>query len=144
MKIGCQSVIPVIISGGAGSRLWPLSPEAHPKPFIKLAGEQSLLQKIFIRAGTAPQVEEILRETSLKAYLFKILGLKCKKPLPNVHALKNVHLEIKAGERVGSIGHNGAGDADFLAKSKRCINDLIQNNIENAIDCDQNVMKIGK
>jgi len=48
MNSGNQSVIPVIISGGAGSRLWPLSREAHPKPFIKLADDQSLLQKTFI------------------------------------------------------------------------------------------------
>ena len=30
-------MIPVIISGGSGSRLWPVSRQLDPKPFIKLA-----------------------------------------------------------------------------------------------------------
>ncbi|HSW69964.1 MAG TPA: mannose-1-phosphate guanylyltransferase/mannose-6-phosphate isomerase [Gammaproteobacteria bacterium] len=68
MKSGHQSVIPVIISGGAGSRLWPLSREAHPKPFIKLADDQSLLQKTFIRAGLAPHIEEILTVTNREVF----------------------------------------------------------------------------
>src|SRR5258708_21968546 len=42
--------VPVIISGGAGSRLWPVSREALPKPFIKLADGQSLLAKTLRRA----------------------------------------------------------------------------------------------
>src|SRR4051794_32332832 len=42
--------VPVILSGGAGSRLWPISREALPKPFIKLADGQSLLAKTLKRA----------------------------------------------------------------------------------------------
>lgn len=36
-------IIPVILSGGAGNRLWPVSREGHPKPFMKLADGESLL-----------------------------------------------------------------------------------------------------
>lgn len=57
-------VIPVIISGGVGSRLWPLSREAHPKPFIKLPDLQSFLQKTFLRAAAAVNAEEILTVTN--------------------------------------------------------------------------------
>lgn len=39
-----DSVFPVILSGGAGSRLWPLSREAYPKQLIALVGEKTLLQ----------------------------------------------------------------------------------------------------
>ncbi|MFM2409053.1 MAG: hypothetical protein RL358_1795, partial [Pseudomonadota bacterium] len=32
-----MTLIPTILCGGAGSRLWPVSRELHPKPFIRLA-----------------------------------------------------------------------------------------------------------
>ena len=38
-------LIPVILSGGAGTRLWPVSREGHPKPFMKLPDGESLLMK---------------------------------------------------------------------------------------------------
>ena len=37
-------IIPVILSGGAGTRLWPLSRELYPKQMLPLIGEDSLLQ----------------------------------------------------------------------------------------------------
>jgi mannose-1-phosphate guanylyltransferase len=43
-------MIPVVLSGGAGTRLWPVSREGHPKPFMKLADGQSLLAKTYRRA----------------------------------------------------------------------------------------------
>lgn len=42
-------VIPVILCGGSGSRLWPLSREAYPKQFLRLLGEDSLLQQTMRR-----------------------------------------------------------------------------------------------
>lgn len=38
-----MSVVPVILSGGMGVRLWPLSREARPKQFLNLTGDQSLI-----------------------------------------------------------------------------------------------------
>jgi mannose-1-phosphate guanylyltransferase len=49
-------LIPVILSGGAGSRLWPVSREGHPKPFMRLADGQSLLEKTYRRAANLPGV----------------------------------------------------------------------------------------
>ena len=40
----------VILSGGAGTRLWPASRESHPKPFMKLADGETLIQKTYARA----------------------------------------------------------------------------------------------
>ena len=37
-------LIPVILSGGSGTRLWPLSRELYPKQFLPLVGEQTMLQ----------------------------------------------------------------------------------------------------
>ncbi|MGV6852501.1 MAG: mannose-1-phosphate guanylyltransferase/mannose-6-phosphate isomerase [bacterium] len=44
-------LIPLIMSGGAGTRLWPVSRKAHPKPFIKLADGETLAHKTFQRAA---------------------------------------------------------------------------------------------
>jgi mannose-1-phosphate guanylyltransferase/mannose-6-phosphate isomerase len=44
-------VVPVILAGGSGSRLWPLSRELFPKQFHALVGEDSLLQSTLKRAG---------------------------------------------------------------------------------------------
>lgn len=42
-------MIPVILSGGSGSRLWPLSRAMHPKQFLTLHGDQSLFQNTLSR-----------------------------------------------------------------------------------------------
>ncbi len=44
-------LIPVILSGGSGTRLWPLSREHHPKQFLPLVGEESLLQDTLRRVA---------------------------------------------------------------------------------------------
>jgi len=75
-----MSVIhPVILSGGSGSRLWPLSRSLFPKQLLALAGERSLIQDTVLRtegAGFAPPlvicntehrflIAEQLRETNV-------------------------------------------------------------------------------
>ena len=47
-------LFPVILSGGSGTRLWPLSRAALPKQFLPLTGEQSLLQNTVARAMALP------------------------------------------------------------------------------------------
>ena len=44
-------IVPVILSGGSGTRLWPLSREHSPKQFLPLAGERSLFQQALARAA---------------------------------------------------------------------------------------------
>jgi len=44
-------IVPVILSGGTGSRLWPLSRQSYPKQLLALAGEQTLLQSAVSRAS---------------------------------------------------------------------------------------------
>src|SRR5262249_16677502 len=75
-----MSVIhPVILSGGSGSRLWPLSRSLFPKQLLALAGERRLIQDTVLRtkgAGFAPPfvicntehrflIGEQLRETNV-------------------------------------------------------------------------------
>ncbi len=46
-------IVPVILCGGAGTRLWPLSRESFPKPLWPLVSEQSLIQDTALRAAGA-------------------------------------------------------------------------------------------
>lgn len=62
-------MIPVIISGGAGSRLWPVSRQLDPKPFLRLADGVSLLQKTFLRSlNLGVDVSMLLTVTNKSVY----------------------------------------------------------------------------
>jgi mannose-1-phosphate guanylyltransferase/mannose-6-phosphate isomerase len=63
-----MKLIPTILCGGAGSRLWPVSRELHPKPFIRLADGQSLLQKAWLRGVAQPDVVETLTVTNRELF----------------------------------------------------------------------------
>ncbi len=61
-------VVPVILSGGAGTRLWPVSREGHPKPFMQLPDGQTLLGKTVQRAAKAATVGKLLVVTNRDYY----------------------------------------------------------------------------
>ena len=44
-------IVPVILSGGAGTRLWPASREAHPKQFLPLLGDRSTFEDTLARVS---------------------------------------------------------------------------------------------
>lgn len=57
MSSPCPPVHPIVLCGGAGRRLWPLSRSARPKPFLALNGARTLLQETVARVrgpGFAP------------------------------------------------------------------------------------------
>lgn len=62
-------LIPVILSGGAGTRLWPVSREGRPKPFMKLADGESLLLKTYLRAAHVGYGGELVTVTN-RDYFF--------------------------------------------------------------------------
>ncbi|HEY1772211.1 MAG TPA: mannose-1-phosphate guanylyltransferase/mannose-6-phosphate isomerase [Gammaproteobacteria bacterium] len=57
-------MLPVIISGGAGTRLWPVSREARPKPFMRMKDGVTLLQSTLARSAALQGVDEILIVTN--------------------------------------------------------------------------------
>jgi mannose-1-phosphate guanylyltransferase len=61
-------LIPCIIAGGAGTRLWPVSREAMPKPFMRLPDGESLLQKTFARAAALDDVGRVLTVTNREVF----------------------------------------------------------------------------
>lgn len=52
-----SKIIPVILAGGSGTRLWPLSRKSYPKQFSKLIGETSLFQQTAKRLIAADELD---------------------------------------------------------------------------------------
>lgn len=63
-------MVPVILSGGSGTRLWPVSRRAHPKPFMKLVDGESLAEKTFRRASGVASGSPVLTVTSRDYYFY--------------------------------------------------------------------------
>ena len=49
-------ILPVLLAGGSGTRLWPLSREQYPKQFLSLVDERSLFQNTALRAALVPGI----------------------------------------------------------------------------------------
>lgn len=81
-------MIPVVLSGGAGTRLWPVSREAFPKPFIRLGDGPSLLQRTLTRA--APLADGHACIVTNEAYAFRTRDEVAE--LPELASLKVTQL----------------------------------------------------
>ncbi|WP_347290670.1 mannose-1-phosphate guanylyltransferase/mannose-6-phosphate isomerase [Kluyvera georgiana] len=53
-------LLPVIMAGGTGSRLWPMSRELYPKQFLRLYGKQSMLQETVLRLDNVDAREPVV------------------------------------------------------------------------------------
>ncbi|MGJ8668470.1 MAG: mannose-1-phosphate guanylyltransferase/mannose-6-phosphate isomerase [Oceanococcus sp.] len=53
-------LIPVILAGGSGTRLWPLSRKSHPKQFLRLTEENSLLENTILRMSQVQDLGPVL------------------------------------------------------------------------------------
>ena len=58
-----SSVIPVILSGGSGTRLWPKSREAYPKQLHTLYGEHTMIQHTALRMGEFKSLIAVCNES---------------------------------------------------------------------------------
>lgn len=61
-------IVPVILSGGAGTRLWPVSRSAYPKPFMRMGDGESLLYKTLDRALRLAESGTVLTVTGRDYY----------------------------------------------------------------------------
>lgn len=55
-------MLPVILSGGSGTRLWPLSRTQYPKQFLPLNSDLTMLQETVARLGDVSDVSVICNE----------------------------------------------------------------------------------
>jgi len=79
-------IFPVILAGGAGTRLWPVSRESMPKQFVSLVGRRSLFQESVIRL-TGKDLSSVKVITSSN-YRFLV-----SKQLKEIHSDAKVYLE---------------------------------------------------
>ena len=108
-------LIPVILSGGSGTRLWPLSRELYPKQLLPLVGERTMLQETAARVAGVPgaaapivvcneshrfMVAEQLRESDAapQAILLEPVG---RNTAPAVAVAALVALELNPSRRAG-------------------------------------------
>ena len=54
------TLLPVILSGGSGTRLWPLSREAYPKQFLPLVGDDTMVQATWRRVAAIATAKPIV------------------------------------------------------------------------------------
>ena len=102
-------LIPIILSGGAGSRLWPVSPRMHPKPFMEVAGKPLLahaLERAALIADEALIVtnqdhyfltENLLKETPKAPKVSYLLEPKGRNTAPAI-ALAARHIQKAHGD----------------------------------------------
>jgi mannose-1-phosphate guanylyltransferase/mannose-6-phosphate isomerase len=113
-KADSQPLIPVILSGGAGTRLWPVSRRAHPKPFMELVDGETLAGKTMLRAKAVAGDAPVITVTS-RDYYFYTRDLYSK--------LKN----SSANERF-LLEPMGRNTAPAIALAALCVRDNVDEN----------------
>ncbi|MDA1326347.1 MAG: mannose-1-phosphate guanylyltransferase/mannose-6-phosphate isomerase [Proteobacteria bacterium] len=78
-----MNIVPVIISGGSGSRLWPMSRELHPKPFIPLPNGETLIRETYTRAAALEGVKHVVTVTN-RELMFKTADEYGEVPVQNI------------------------------------------------------------
>ena len=102
----------MILSGGAGTRLWPLSRETAPKPSMPLPDGETLLAKTAARALALPGVAELVTVTNREYYFHTkdaYAGLRGEAAGTHVVPARAVRPQHGAGRRArGALGRSGA------------------------------------
>ena len=79
------TIIPVILSGGSGTRLWPLSTTHKPKQFHALTGERSLFQETLERLPDTVDLQNLLVVANAKQRF--LIAQQCEEVLGHVPAI---------------------------------------------------------
>jgi len=107
-------LIPVILSGGAGTRLWPVSRRAHPKPFMELVDGETLAEKTLLRAKKVAGDAPVITVTS-RDYYFYMRDL--------YSGLKN-----NTGDEQFLLEPMGRNTAPAIALAALCVRDSVGEN----------------
>ena len=106
-----QKIVPVIMAGGKGTRLWPLSRAAAPKQFIQFIGDKTLFQETLARVSDPALYEAPVVLTNEE---FRFLVAEQARELG--HELKAILLEPVARNTAPAVAAAAALVADLFGK----------------------------
>ena len=124
-------LIPVILSGGAGTRLWPASRQAYPKPFMRLGDGHSLLYRTLDRALACIDGDEIVTVTAQDHYFLtrdetyrqnvnatvSAFGQEVMRQAANVPTLLNATEFVVVAAQIVIIGDERSPDTQSLVRA---------------------------
>ncbi len=128
--------IPVILSGGVGSRLWPVSRTFYPKPFMSLPNGLNLLQTTFQRIASLEDVAAVLTVTNQELFLgtqesFRAVNQKnlwqdfILEPFGRNTAASVALATLYVKKRYGKDAHLLISPADHLISHPRVFQDAV-------------------
>lgn len=132
----------IILAGGGGTRLWPLSRESFPKQFLRFGSDLSLLQKTISRLENAHFIDCILIATNEKYYNLvqeQIQEIKSQKAIPFLEPFRrNTGPAIALAVKYLQTYHNLQNDpvivlpSDHLIEPESLFNYFVENSIATA------------
>ena len=66
-----EKIVPIILTGGSGSRLWPLSRKTYAKQYIKLFDNQTLFQKTVLRYSGKSYHPPVIVTNDISRFIIK-------------------------------------------------------------------------
>jgi mannose-1-phosphate guanylyltransferase/mannose-6-phosphate isomerase len=107
-----SKITPVILCGGSGTRLWPLSRKSYPKQFVPLVGGKSLLQATLERVR--PLSDEVLA-IGAEDHRFMVLDTLASVPMTGVVLLEPQARNTAAAMALAAVWLDTGGRGDELA-----------------------------
>lgn len=131
-------LVPIIMSGGAGTRLWPVSRKAHPKPFMRMADGHSLAEHTLVRALSVCEGASVLTVTSRDYYFLTrdtYLGVNDKaeqfdfllEPCGRNTAPAILMAALRIQDRFGPDAQMLVMPADHLVRNQQAFQDAVNN-----------------
>lgn len=109
------TIKPVILSGGSGTRLWPVSRQLHPKQLLPLVSEQTLLQDTITRLENFPNVSDTVTVICNDAHRFLVAEqLREIKVKADALLLEPVGRNTAPALTLAAIANREAGHDDIL------------------------------
>jgi len=109
------TIKPVILSGGAGTRLWPLSRQLYPKQLLPLVGEKTLLQDTISRLENFPNISDTVTVICNDAHRFLVAEqLREINVKADALLLEPVGRNTAPALTLAAIANRTSGDDDIL------------------------------